>query len=118
VLKITNVEPGLTPPRVQTSSVDWNAATGTATLRGRLQSMGKVDKVEVGFQYREKKGGTDLSERTEPWTDLPGLNRTAPGDFTYALSGLVPDRPYEFRARVRHPLITMYGEEKTFRTSR
>lgn len=116
VLKIANVEPALTPPEVATSSAEWNAASGTATLRGRLISMGNVDKVEVGFQYREKKGGTDLSERTDPWTDLPGFNRTATGDFTYALSGLMPDRPYEFRARVRHPLITMYGEEKNFRT--
>jgi alpha-L-fucosidase len=116
VLKITNVEPGLTPPEVITSSAEWNSAR--ATLRGRLVAMGNVPKVEVGFQYREKKGGTDLSERTEPWTDLPATDRTSPGDFSFVLSGLVPDRPYEFRARVKHPLITMFGEEKNFRTSR
>jgi alpha-L-fucosidase len=115
VLKITNVEPGLTPPEVLTAGSGWNASTGTADLRGRLAALGKVQQVEVGFQYREKKGGTDLSERTEPWTDLPGQNRTSTGDFTYALKGLTPGHVYEFRARVRHPLITMYGEEKTFR---
>jgi alpha-L-fucosidase len=114
VLKITNAAPGLTPPEVTTVDAQWNAATHTAMLRAHLVAMGNVPTLEVGFQYREKKGGTDLSEKTEPWTDLPGTQSSTPGDFSYALSGLAPDRPYEFRARVRHPLITMYGEEKSF----
>src|SRR5215813_9660574 len=88
----------------------------TATLHARLNNLGNVDKVEVGFQYREKKGGTDLSEKTEPWTDLAGVGRTSTGDFVYELGGLERNRAYEYRARVRHPLITTYGEEKTFRT--
>jgi alpha-L-fucosidase len=118
VLKITGVEPGLTPPDVLTTSADWNAAAGVATLHGRLTSLGNVPGVEVGFQYREKKGGTDLSERTEAWIDLPGMERTATGDFTQELRGLASNRPYEYRARVKHPLITMYGVEKNFRTAR
>ncbi len=113
VLKITNVEPGLTPPEVRTTGVE--VTNGAATLRGRLVNLGNVDKVEAGFQYREKKGGTDLSEKTEPWTDLPGVPRTSVGDFEYELGGLARNRSYEYRARVRHPLITTYGEEKTFR---
>ena len=117
VLKITNVEPGLTPPEVQTSGVEWNASSGAATLRARLTNLGNVEKVEVGFQYREKKGGADLSEKTEPWTDLPGAERSATGDFAYELTGLARNRSYEYRSRVRHPLITTFGEEKTFRTS-
>lgn len=117
VLKMTDVEPGMVPPEVLTSGVDWNSSTGTATLRGRLVNLGNAASVEAGFQYREKKGGTDLSEKTEPWTDLPGAARTSPGEFMFALTGLAPNRPYEFRARVRHPLITIYGQEKTFRTA-
>jgi alpha-L-fucosidase len=117
VLKITNVEPGLTPPEVLTTTADWSMASGVAVLRGRLVNLGNVPSVEVGFQYREKKGGTDLSEKTEPWTDLPGAARTSIGDFSYELKGLPTNRPFEFRARVRHPLITSYGQEKTFRTA-
>ena len=82
-----------------------------------MANLGNVNQVEVGFQYREKKGGTDLSEKTEPWTDLPGAARTATGEFTFPLKGLAPARTYEYRARVRHPLITIYGEEKSFRTT-
>lgn len=118
VLKISNVEPGLTPPAVVTEGVEWNTAAGTATLTGRLTGMGNVEEVDVGFQYREKKGGTDLSEQTEPWTDLPGAAQRAPSEFRYNLRGLTPNRPYEYRARVRHPLITVYGQERTFRTDR
>ena len=116
VLKITNVEPGLTPPEVTTTGADWNAATGIALLRGRLTKLGNVEQVEVGFQYREKKGGTDLSERTEPWNDLPGHAQSSTGDFTFELRGLGTDRPYEYRARVHHPLVTIYGQEKTLLT--
>jgi alpha-L-fucosidase len=118
VLKMTNVEPGLSPPEVQTAGAKWDATGGTAVLSGKLLSLGKVNQVEVGFQYREKKGGTDLSEKTEPWTDLPGTARSATGDFQYSLRGLAAQKVYEYRARVKHPLITMYGEERSFQTAR
>lgn len=117
VLKITNVEPGLTPPSVVTSNAVWDPARGSALLKGELTGLGNVPEVEVGFQYREKKGGTDLSEKTEPWTDLPGVKQRAPGPYTYELQNLPRDRPYEFRARVKHPLLTMFGEERTFRSN-
>jgi len=117
VLKITNVEPGLTPPEVATADCRWDRKAGSALLQGKLIHLGKANRVEVGFQYREKKGGTDLSERTEPWTDLPGAAQSAPGEFHDSLTGLALDRTYEYRARVRHPLVTMYGEEKSFRTA-
>ena len=87
-------------------------------LHGRLANLGNVPKVEVGFQYRQKKDGTDLSEKTEPWSDLPWAARTSTGEFTSELKGLVANRDYEYRASVRHPLITMYGQEKTFRAVR
>jgi len=128
VLKMTSVEPGLSPPEVQTAGAQWDAASGTAVLHGKLLNLGgvnqgNVNQVEVGFQYREKKGGTDLSEKTEPWTDLPGVARGATGDFQYSLGGpggqrLPAQKVYEYRARVKHPLITMYGEERSFQTAR
>jgi alpha-L-fucosidase len=118
VLKITNVEPGLAPPQVLTVDARWDAGAGAALLQGRLLDLGKADRVEVGFQYREKKGGTDLSERTEAWTDLAASPQSSPGPFQFSLTGLASNRTYEYRARVRHPLITIYGEEKSFRTAR
>jgi alpha-L-fucosidase len=117
VLKITDAEEAITPPAVVTLNGDWHQSSRTETLHGRISNLGGVAKVQVGFQYREKKDGTDLSERIEPWRDLPLSERNATGDFTFDLKDLAPDKNYEFRARVKHPLIEMYGIEKTFRTS-
>ncbi len=116
VVKLTHVEPALHPPQVSTTGAEWNPATAAETIHGNLINLGDVEQVKAGFQFRVKKDGTDLSERTEPWTDLPAVERTATGEFTYSLSGLTPHREYEFRARVQHPLLTLYGQEKTFRT--
>jgi alpha-L-fucosidase len=117
VLKITHVEAAMQPPQVATLTAVWVPETASEVLHGSLTNMGNVNQVEVGFEWRVKKDGTDLSERTEPWTDLPVAPRTATGEFAYSLKGLTPGRDYEFRAEVKHPLLTMYGQERTFRTS-
>src|ERR1700733_110779 len=108
VVKLTNVEPAMYPPQVSTLRAEWNPATATETLHGSLTNLGNVEEVKVGCQYGLKKDATDLFERTEPWTDLPTIARTATGEFDYPLSGLAPNRDYEFRARVQHPLLTIY----------
>ena len=82
VLKMTKrSEPALEPPRVSTLRAEWNTATRSEVLHGMLGSAGDVDQVEVGFQYRVKKDGTDLSERTEPWTLYRYLRGPAPATF-------------------------------------
>jgi alpha-L-fucosidase len=116
VLKIANADQALTPPEVTTSNATWNASRNAETLGGALTNLGGVPEVQAGFQYRVKKDGTDLSERTEPWIDLPLTARNATGDFSYELQNLNAARDYEYRAVVRHPLLTTYGQEKTFRT--
>jgi alpha-L-fucosidase len=118
VLKITNAQPGLTPPAVLTMGADWSTSTSTSILHGRLTNPGNVERVEVGFQYRPKKDGTDLSEKIEPWIDLPLSPRTSIGEFSFELKNLTPNRDYEYRACVRHPLITIYGQDKAFHASR
>jgi alpha-L-fucosidase len=117
VLKIVNADQALTPPEVTTSNATWNAARHAETLSGSLAHLGGVQEVQAGFQYRVKKDGMDLSEKIEPWIDLPLAVRTATGDFSYELENLGADREYEYRAVVRHPLLTTYGQEKTFRTA-
>jgi alpha-L-fucosidase len=117
VLKIVNADQALVPPEVITSSATWDGAKQTETLRGSLENLGGAPAVEAGFQYRVKKDGTDLSEKVEPWMDLPLSARTATGDFSYELPHLDSNREYEYRAMVRHPLLTTYGQEKTFHTA-
>jgi len=117
VVKMTNVEAAIRPPEVASLRADWDPSRNTETLHGNLIDMGSAEQVEVGFQFRVKKDGTDLSEKTEAWTDLPTSAKNSVGEFTYVLPGLLPNHDYEFRAQAKHPLFTLYGQEKTFRTS-
>jgi alpha-L-fucosidase len=117
VLKITNAEAAMKPPSISTSRASWDSSSHTETLHGNLADLGDVQEVAVGFEYRIKKDGTDLSERTDPWISLPLAAKTSTGEFEFQLEGLTENREYEYRATVKHPLLTMYGREIVFHTS-
>ena len=111
VLKITHATPRFTPPKVETSGARFDAATKTATLQGALVDMGKTPSLEVGFEYRSIVG-LDASDRSIPWQSGPSTTLTATGPFSLPLRDLNPDGIYEYRAWVKHPLLTIFGVEK------
>lgn len=112
VLKLTNVQPALIPPRVETSGATFGPGRRTATLAGTLADLGKSPSLEVGFQYRSIVG-LDASDRSIPWQPVPSTTTlTAPGRFSLPLTGLDPNGIYEYRAWARHPLLTVYGPEQ------
>jgi alpha-L-fucosidase len=111
VLKITNARPALTPPKVETSGAKFDRGTGTATLTGRLVDMGNAAALDVGFEYRSIVG-LDASDRSIAWQPGPSMRMTAPGSFTLSVPGLSPEGIYEYRAWVKHPLLTINGLEK------
>ncbi len=113
VLRITHAEPALRPPQVLTRGARWDAAAGAWVLEGELREKGDAASLEVGFQYRPRKGVTDMYEKTEPWRDLPLRPQAQSGVFSARLPGVARDQDYEFRALVRHPLLTLYGAERT-----
>ena len=108
-LKITHVQPGLTPPVVETGKAA--RAGATATLRGTLKDLGQAAEVEVGFEYRRQKRTEELYSPDEPWKPTPLASRRAPGAFEAAVDGLLPAETYEFRALVKHPLLTVRASE-------
>jgi alpha-L-fucosidase len=112
VLKITNVQPALTPPRVETLTAT-RAASGV-TLAARLHALGDAPAVEVRFEYRSLKG-LDANERSGEWQSTPFQRMTAAGEFRAQVPVWAPGEPYEFRAVVKHPVLTMYGEGKRVR---
>jgi alpha-L-fucosidase len=114
VLKITNVKPAFTPPKLETKNGVFNAASRQASLTGSLTDMGKAPSLEVGFEYRSIVG-LDASDRSIPWQAGPITTLTAPGDFTLQVPNLNPDGVYEYRAYVKHPLLTIYGADKRLR---
>jgi alpha-L-fucosidase len=111
VLKITHVTPAFTPPKLETASARFDPATKTAALTGTLRDLGKAASLEVGFEYRGI-AGLDASDRSVPWQQGPTTTLTAPGDFTLKLPDLNPEGVYEYRAYVKHPLLTIYGADK------
>jgi alpha-L-fucosidase len=111
VLEIANVEPGLTPPVVVTGDGARQPRGDTATLRAELRDLGQAESVEVGFQYRRKKGVEELYTPDDAWVDAGLLRRAGSGPYVLDVKGLRPEQAYEFRAMVRHPLLTVYGEE-------
>jgi alpha-L-fucosidase len=114
VLRITHVQPALVPPRVQTIGDEWDASSGAYTLDGELLEMGDSKSLEVGFEYRSI-AGEDVHSRSAPWVALPPQTLTHPGRFSASLTGLPASGRYEFRAVVRHPLLSLYGAEKIVR---
>ena len=114
VVKITNVEPALVPPRVKTGSYRWDEGSGNYRLEGELLDMGEAKSLDVGFEYRAI-DGEDIHARSAPWIATPTQTVTQTGPFSATLEGLPKDKHYEFRAVVRHPLLALYGGEVTLR---
>ena len=63
VLKITNVKPAFTPPKLETKSGTFDVGSRTASLTGTLVDLGKAPSLDVGFQYRSIVG-LDASDRS------------------------------------------------------
>jgi alpha-L-fucosidase len=113
VLELTHVEPALVPPAVATGTASRSADGTRAVLAATLRDLGQARSVDAGFQYRRKKGVEELYTPDDVWTDTPLVSRTSPGPYTTEASGLRPGQEYEFRAMVKHPLLTVFGEEAT-----
>src|SRR4051794_5211040 len=116
VLKITHVEPALKLPAVSPGAAP--AGRAALTLQGELRSLGDAARVEVAFQYRREKGVEELLDKEAPWQSTGWTARTAPGAFTAEIKGLAAGAGYQYRAVVRHPVITLMGEEKTVTAGR
>jgi alpha-L-fucosidase len=114
VMKITNVEPALVPPQVETLRPQFTSAGGAARLVGAIRKLGESKRLEVGFEYRDITG-LDLTERNSSWTATPLVEKQAVGEFSYDVPGLVSGHTYDVRAVVKHPLLTLYGSEVQLR---
>jgi len=109
VIKLTHVQPALTPPQVQTNSATRQG--GGIKLEGSLHSLGDAKAVEVRFEYRSLKG-LDVNERSGDWQTTPLQHLTGTGEFSAVVPSWEPGIPYEYRAMVQHPLLTMYGDSR------
>lgn len=109
VIKLTNIKSGVTPPVIQTIAARWDAAKKAVIVEGKLDDLGKVAAVEVGFQYRVRPEATEFTSR--PWTATALVSRTATGAFTQEIRGLEAGQRYQFQAIVKHPLLTLTAKD-------
>jgi alpha-L-fucosidase len=112
VVKLTGVEPALSPPKVVTSGY-LKSTGGTITLKGNLASMGDVAELQVAFEYRPL-SGEDTNARSGAWIATTVRTIKQPGEFSIELHGLA-EGIYEFHAVAKHPLLDLYGDEMTVR---
>ena len=110
-IKLENIEPALDPPVIITG----NAITqnGEAVLKGSLVKKGDAAIVHVGFEYRPYAGFAENLNSTT-WNTTKYAERNSKGDYTISLKGLKKNTPYEYRAIVVHPQITIQADIKTF----
>jgi alpha-L-fucosidase len=110
VIKLTDIEPALTPPQVETLKAGRDPASGTVRLQGRLLSLGDAKAVDVSAEFRDITG-LDIYERLENWDSTPAESIASTGEFSIPVEGLQAGRTYELRAKVKHPLLTVFGAE-------
>jgi alpha-L-fucosidase len=111
VVKLTGVKPAFTAPVALT--LDGLRRDGTSgTLRADVKDLGGASSVEVAFQYRRLKGVDELYTKDEEWVSTPPVARRALGAYEAVVSGLKPEDAYHYRAVVKHPLLTVYGEDR------
>ncbi len=111
VLKLTGVEPALTPPAVVTGSSEWDTSSRTMRLEGELANLGQAPMVDVGFEYRDVTG-LDLTERPDGYTRTALTKRNNAGKYAIVVRDWTAGHTYEVRAVVVHPLLTTYGKEQ------
>ncbi len=85
-----------------------NLTDSSATLSGNLSNLGTASSVNISFQL-----GTNSGFYSNETT---AQSMNSPGSFTFALGSLTPGATYYYRAKATGD-GTVYGDEKTFRTS-
>lgn len=114
VLKLTNVKPALAPPIVETVKAYVVLGQAQATLKGNLKDLGKAELVKVGFEYRPYAGFVE-ELYSDTWMESEFITVKNLGEYEIKIEGLKKNQTYQFRAAVKHPHITMYGDIKKFK---
>ncbi len=109
VLKLTRVEPTLTPPVVQT--LPPRRQSQETQLKGFLAKRGDQQNLEYGFEYRPYP--QLFSQTPTDWKQTEWVQQTTNGHFNLPLKGLSSGE-YEVRAIVKNPVLVVPGEVLRF----
>ena len=114
VLKLTNVEPALQPPRVETGKAEIVPMGNSkkVMLNGELTETGDAEKLKVGFEYREYAGFTE-ELNSDVWLQTETIE-IGKGEFGLKANLKPGGKRYQVRAFVPHPKLRVYGDVGSF----
>ncbi len=112
VLKITNAQPALEPPVVATKGADITTSGNYERLMflGEVLKTGDIEKVKVGFQYREYAGFVEELYSDE-WQETE-TTEISIGEFGLKANLKQEGKTYQYRAFIQHPKLRVYGDTK------
>jgi alpha-L-fucosidase len=113
VLKITNAEPALVPPIVETNNAEIISKGYFTKLvfHTKLIRLGDAEKVKIGFQYREYAGFADELNADE-WQETKTIDVDKTGEFDLNPGIKKDGKTYQYRAFADHPKLRVYGDVK------
>ncbi len=113
VLKITNAEPALVPPVVETVNAEKisQGNLNKLILKGKLISLGDGESVKAGFQFREYAGFVEELYSDE-WQETKTVEIKKSSEFELQPGIKKEGKTYQFRTFVVHPKLRVYGDIK------
>jgi hypothetical protein len=113
VIKITNAEPALIPPVVETLSAGKisQGYDKKLILYGSLIKASDVQSAKVGFQFREYAGFVE-ELYSDAWQETATIEIKEGDDFSLKPAVKEAGKTYQYRAFVDHPKLRIYGDIK------
>jgi alpha-L-fucosidase len=109
VIKLENVEPALDPPQIITLSA--RNEDGKVIMTGKLVATGDNRQLKAGFLFRPYAGFAE-NLYGKAWQESPLIEISAIGEYSVEIPDLKTGMAYEYRAVIKHPLITISGESQ------
>ncbi len=111
VLKITNAEPALDPPVIETLAAEKISQGSIDKLyfSGKLIKSSNSESIKVGFQFREYAGFVEQLYSDE-WQETKAIQVSEGDEFKLQPGIKKEGKTYQFRAFVDHPKLRVYGD--------
>lgn len=110
VIKLTNVEPALDPPRLETIAADVSPDGSAIRVRVAATSFGSLQQLAVGVEYLDVTG-MDILERPDEWSTVPAVAVPTAGSEVVLEVPAQAGHRYVVRARAEAGPLTVRGTE-------
>lgn len=110
VIKITGVSPALDPPVVKTNNAEITGrAYNELMFNGEVIKTGDAEILIAGFQFRIFTGAIEELSSSK-WEETNTTEISGTGEFSVRTNLLKNNNEYQYRAFVKHPKMTVYGD--------